>query len=311
MVTKRFLNDFTIFKDGLRKRSGEELSKEMIRKKGAKLLLTAVLMITVFATSAFAVRITATANVNVRKSASTSSAKLTVMTKGTIRSVLKTSSNGKWYRVTVNGKTGYVNKNYVTTEPTMITATANVNVRKSASTSSTKLTLMTKGTTTTALATSTNGKWYKVTVNGKTGYVNKNYVTVGSGSTTTTAADFYENVCAKANSLLGKPYVYGATGPNSFDCSGYTQYIYKYCGKTIPRTSSAQYASCAKVSKANLKPGYLVFFSSTAGGSTVGHVAIYIGNNTIAHAANSSVGVITSNLNSAYYASHYVGAGYY
>ncbi|MDO5548359.1 MAG: SH3 domain-containing C40 family peptidase [Eubacteriales bacterium] len=190
-----------------------------------------------------------------------------------------------------------------------VTATANVNVRQKASTSSKVLTVMKKGTSRTVLATSKNGKWYKVKMNGKTGYVNKNYMTKGSAETS--SASFYTNVCTKANSLLGKRYVWGATGPNSFDCSGYTQYIYKYCGKSIPRTSSAQYASCKKVSKSKLKKGYLVFFSSRAGGSSVGHVAIYIGNNKIAHAANSSVGVITSNLNSAYYSSHYVGAGYY
>lgn len=283
----------------------------MRKRQAVRLWIMGMLIAALCATSAMAVRVTATANVNVRKSATTSSAKLTLMKKGTIRSVSSTSSNGKWYKVTVNGKTGYVNKNYVTTEPTMITATANVNVRKSATTSSSKLTLMTRGTTTTALSTSSNGKWYKVKVNGKTGYVNMSYVAVESGSTAASQSSFYENVCVKANSLLGKPYVYGATGPNSFDCSGFTQYIYKYYGKTIPRTSSAQYASCTRVSKANLKPGYLVFFSSTAGGSSVGHVGIYTGNNTIVHAANSSVGVITSNLNSAYYVSHYVGGGYY
>ncbi|MDO5548358.1 MAG: SH3 domain-containing protein [Eubacteriales bacterium] len=279
----------------------------MLSSKRFKLVVVTMLLVGVFATSAMATRITATANVNVRKKATTSSTKLTVMTKGTIRTVRATSGN--WYKVTVNGKTGYVNKSYATTTPTKITATSNVNVRQKATTSSTKLTVMTKGSVRTALYTSTNGKWYKVKVNGKTGYVHKNYVTTGNVATSTT--NFYSNVCAMAISLLGKSYVYGATGPNSFDCSGYTQYIYKNCGKTIPRTSSSQYASCTKVSKSNLKAGYLVFFSSTAGGSSVGHVAIYIGDNKIAHAANSSSGVITSNLNSTYYASHYVGAGYY
>ena len=190
-----------------------------------------------------------------------------------------------------------------------VTAASNVNVRKKASTSSEVLTVMPKGKSRTVLATSKNGKWYKIKYNGKKGYVNKAYVTKGAASTS--GADFYANVCAKANSLLGKRYVWGATGPNSFDCSGYTQYIYRSCGRSIPRTSSSQYRSCHKVSKSGLKRGYLVFFSSRSGGSSVGHVAIYIGNNKIAHAANSSVGVVTSSLNSSYYSSHYVGAGYY
>jgi uncharacterized protein YraI len=77
-------------------------------------LMTAVLC-AVLATSAFAVRVTATQNINVRAKASTSGKVLTVMKKGVTRTVLKTSSSGKWVRVTVNGKTGYVNKTYLKT----------------------------------------------------------------------------------------------------------------------------------------------------------------------------------------------------
>lgn len=210
---------------------------------------------------------------------------------------------------------------------TKVTAKVNVNLRKSAKTSSKVVAVMKKGSTRTVLATSKNGQWYKVKVNGKTGYVRKTYVkkvssnsssssdslsqNEGSLSESSASSSFRTNVCAMAKSLLGSRYVYGATGPNSFDCSGFCQYIYGKNGKTIPRTSSSQYAACTKVAKSALQPGDLVFFSSTAGGKSVGHVGIYIGNGDMIHAANSSVGVITSSLNSTYYTTHYVGGGHF
>lgn len=84
-------------------------------KKGFRLFLVTAVLCAVMATSAFAVRVTATKNVNVRAKATTSSAVLTVMKKGATRTVLATSSSGKWVRVVVNGKKGYVNKNYLKT----------------------------------------------------------------------------------------------------------------------------------------------------------------------------------------------------
>jgi cell wall-associated NlpC family hydrolase len=78
----------------------------------------------------------------------------------------------------------------------------------------------------------------------------------------------------------GEPYRYGAAGPNSFDCSGLTSYAWKRAGVNIPRTSRAQANFGRAVSKANLRPGDLVFFYSP-----VSHVAMYIGNGRIVHAS--------------------------
>ena len=78
---------------------------------------------------------------------------------------------------------------------------------------------------------------------------------------------------------VGDPYVYGATGPNSFDCSGLTSYAYKESGVSIPRTSKAQSTFGTAVAKSDLKPGDLVFFYSP-----VSHVGMYIGNGQIVHA---------------------------
>ena len=92
---------------------------------------------------------------------------------------------------------------------------------------------------------------------------------------------------------VGDRYVYGATGPNSFDCSGLTTFSYKAAGVSLPRTSKAQSAFGTPVAKANLQPGDLVFFYSP-----VSHVAMYIGNGQIVHALNSSKPVQVMNLDS-------------
>ncbi|MGN1014097.1 MAG: C40 family peptidase [Butyricicoccus sp.] len=206
-----------------------------------------------------------------------------------------------------------------------VTAITNANLYQKASSSSEVVMVMPEGTTRTILKTSSSGNWYKVKVNGVSGYVKKKYVAIvgeeqasdtsdaansnSSGSSTSTT--FRNNVCKMAESLLGKPYVYGATGPNAFDCSGFCQYIYGKCGKTIPRVSADQYAKSTKIAKSSLKKGDLVFFASSAGGTKVSHVGIYVGDGKMIHAANSSVGVITSDLDSTYYSTHYVGAGRY
>ena len=85
-----------------------------------------------------------------------------------------------------------------------------------------------------------------------------------------------------AMSRRGKPYVYGATGPDSFDCSGLTQWAYAQAGISIPRTSSAQSQFGTPVPRSQLQPGDLVFFYSP-----VSHVGIYIGNNMMVHAPSS------------------------
>jgi cell wall-associated NlpC family hydrolase len=77
----------------------------------------------------------------------------------------------------------------------------------------------------------------------------------------------------------GKPYVWGATGPNSYDCSGLTQAAYRAAGVTIGRTTYDQATYGVAVSKANLQPGDLVFFYSG-----LSHVAIYLGDGKIVHA---------------------------
>jgi cell wall-associated NlpC family hydrolase len=81
-------------------------------------------------------------------------------------------------------------------------------------------------------------------------------------------------VISYAHTQLGKPYVYGATGPDSFDCSGLTMRAYRAAGVTIPRLSDAQYWWGARVSAGKEQPGDLVFFRYLPGHSGPGHVGI-------------------------------------
>ena len=105
-----------------------------------------------------------------------------------------------------------------------------------------------------------------------------------------------------AKQFLGYKYVYGGTTTNGFDCSGFTQFVYKHFGITLNRTAAAQYSNGKAVT--DLQAGDLVMF----GKSGINHVGIYIGGNTFIHAANSSRGVTTDTLSSGYYKTNYVGA---
>jgi cell wall-associated NlpC family hydrolase len=81
-----------------------------------------------------------------------------------------------------------------------------------------------------------------------------------------------------ARTRLGLPYVWGATGPTSFDCSGLTQWAYRQAGVPIPRTSREQYAQLPKVPLAEAEPGDLVFYATDVRDpSTIHHVGIYLG----------------------------------
>lgn len=105
--------------------------------------------------------------------------------------------------------------------------------------------------------------------------------------------------------FIGKPYVWGATGPNSFDCSGFTSYVYRKFGYYLPHYTGAQVEMGSAVSKNNLKTGDLVFFNTTGSNS---HVGIYIGNGRFIHASSGKAQVTISNLGDSYYRSRYSAA---
>jgi len=98
---------------------------------------------------------------------------------------------------------------------------------------------------------------------------------------------------AFAMAQVGKAYVYGATGPSAYDCSGLMMRAWAAAGVSIPRTSQAQYSAGTHVSLSQLQPGDLVFYYS---GLT--HVGMYIGGGKIVNAENPSVGIVVASLTS-------------
>ncbi|MGL5755849.1 MAG: C40 family peptidase [Paraclostridium sp.] len=128
-------------------------------------------------------------------------------------------------------------------------------------------------------------------------------ITVGNISPT----DKMDDAVKLIESKVGNEYVWGATGPETFDCSGLVQYVYKNAlGKNIPRTSYEQSKFGQSVDKQNLQVGDLVFFD-TMGKGRVSHVGMYVGNNEFVHAANENDGIKKSKL-TGYYSTHYKGA---
>lgn len=100
-----------------------------------------------------------------------------------------------------------------------------------------------------------------------------------------------EDIAIEAKKHLGKPYKWGANGPNSFDCSGYTKYVFSTVGKSLPRVSRDQAKVGEAIGRKDLRVGDLVFFDTTgAMNNRITHVGIYIGNNEFIHASSSKTG---------------------
>ena len=274
--------------------------------------------------------VSASVGLNVRSGAGTSYSKLGKLEYKEKVTVLSTS-NG-WSKINYNGKTGYVDSSYLkstvpgstndntnneTTATTKyVNTTSGLNVRSGAGTSYSKLGKLEYKEKVTVLSTS-NG-WSKINYNGKTGYVDSSYLqSTVPGSNGNNANNNNNTVSTKANeviayakTLLGKPYVWGAQGPNSFDCSGFTYYVFKNkAGIVLPRTSSAQSKYGTYVSKSNLKAGDLVFFDTNgANDGNVSHVGMYIGNGQMIHASYGQKKIVIANFNDSYYQKAYVNA---
>lgn len=290
---------------------------------GAAIAATSIVSMTNISTVEAASQIaTVTENVNFRTGPSTSYSSITVISKGSSIEVLSTSGN--WVNAKYNGKTGYIYKDYVsnstsTSETTQTTkyvnTTAGLNVRTGPSTSYAKIVTLSYGQSVNVLSTS-NG-WSKINYSGSTGYVSSQYLqskkpssSSSSNSGSTSVSSSASSVIAYAKTLLGKPYVWGAQGPNSFDCSGFTYYVFKNkAGIVLPRTSSAQSKYGTSVSWSNLRAGDLMFFDTNgANNGQVSHVGLYIGNGQMIHASSSQRKIVITSVNTSYYKNAFVNA---
>lgn len=227
-----------------------------------------------------------------------------------------TGTYGDWTACVIDGQSGYVFSQYVTlnnpnapapstpstpstSEPGYITGN-NVRLRSGPSTSAGILGELFYGNVVTI--TGTSGDWTQVIYNGQAGYVYSQYVAKGTYTPPTSSGGTAtgREIADYALQFVGYNYTWGGASPSTgFDCSGLMYYVYKQFGYTLNRVAADQALNGVHVEPSDLQPGDLLCFYS--GGSYIGHVGMYIGNNMFVHAANSATGVITSEL-SGYYA---------
>lgn len=126
--------------------------------------------------------------------------------------------------------------------------------------------------------------------------------TIKDNTTDSAKIKVREEIIEFAQKKIGSPYVWGATGPNSFDCSGFVGYVFKSVAHLdLPRVSSAQATFKPRISSMNMTKGDLVFFETTGKGR-ISHVGIYMGNRQFIHASSGkSKRVMISSLDSSYY----------
>jgi len=248
-----------------------------------------------------------------------------------------TGKNGSWYKVSYNLTDGYMHESYLllysrkNVELGYGQVNANkVNVRSGPGTSYSAIAQGNTGDKTYIIGF--NNQWYKVIHGSKIGYIRSDYVhlteipyenkdsqkkplffvdgqstgVTPSASALNGTSSTASKIVATAKKYIGVPYVWGGTTPSGFDCSGFTQYVFRQHGVTLPRTTTEQYKIGSYVSKSNLKVGDLVFLQNTYR-QGISHVGIYVGDGKMIH-ASSSKGIVISDLSSSYYVKHYYGA---
>lgn len=276
--------------------------------------------------------------------------------------VVALDTTSKWVYISVNGKTGWVQKELLMTEnqkqegqqepskenqnqevkylnKTAYVTSDGINFRQEPNTDSKILKTFLQNAKITILLE--EGNWYKIKHNDQEGYILKMYVSEKKVEVTSRSSATRQNntqvqettqannnekeetttdpvttqVSSKASEIvklakkyLGSRYVYGGSSPSGFDCSGFTMYLYKQFGVSLPHSATAQSNRGTRVSKANLQPGDIVFFKDYRTNVGIGHCGIYIGNNQFIHASTEKTGVITSSLTSSSYQKRYVTA---
>ena len=282
--------------------------------------------------------------VRMRSGAGTGYDILKTLDKGAV--IELTAQEGDWYRISFDGKRGYVAAQYVTRYDTASglngagRVTADVlNIRTAAKSGSTSLGTVSQGTVI-AVTGIEPGGWFAVTYNGISGYVASQYVLICPTSALTGTADKpAENTTAEetpaetpaeapaetpaapaasasgssivsiAQQYLGVPYVYGGSSASGFDCSGFTMYVFAQVGIKLPHGATSQLSYGTEVSRSDLQPGDLVFFQDY--GYTASHVGIYIGGDQFIHASSSYYNghcVVITSLSETYYNNHYLTA---
>ncbi len=116
-----------------------------------------------------------------------------------------------------------------------------------------------------------------------------------------------ERIADSALAQLGRPYLYGGSTPQGFDCSGLVSFAYRAAGISVPRTTTDQYRAAREVKMGSIAPGDLLFFRIDS--REVSHVGIYAGNGRFVHAPQTGRAVEMRALDDPYYRSRLVGSG--
>lgn len=250
-------------------------------------------------------------NLNIRQEASTDSEVVGILTNHNACELLEDA--GDWYKVTSGKVTGYVNKQYLVTgdeaesiaeQEIKTVATVNtetLNVRAEKSTDAAVLSQV--GNSEAFTVNSVADGWVEISVDDSVGYISQDYVTLAQALPTAKTieqvkygdgvSDVRASVVSYALQFVGNRYVWGGTSlENGIDCSGFTMRILGKYGVSLPHSSKAQPSCGTKISASDAKPGDLFFYGS---GSSISHVAIYIGNGQIVHASNKRDGIKVSN----------------
>lgn len=295
--------------------------RKLLRVSLLTIALSALCAVAAFATDLGVGTVTADA-LRLRSEASTTSSILATASEGDLVVILEDTGDG-WYKVDFKSVEGYMSADYLTVE-TQVEANlgyglvqsegSTLNVRSGPNTDYGIVTILCDFTVV-HLDGMDNG-WFKISYGDKTGYVLSDYMitcldssgTRGDGPLATAYVSLGQQVVDYAAQFLGKPYVWGGNGPNSFDCSGFTKYVYAHFGVELNRTASAQLYNGTKVSWSNLQPGDLIFFNNGKVSTAASHVGIYVGNGQFIHASTNTYSVQYSNLYSTHYTNTYIAA---
>lgn len=248
---------------------------------------------------------------NVRETPSADSSMVGKMPKNAAGEILETLDG--WYKIQSGDVTGYVSADYLITgeeaaaraeevKQTIATVkTPTLNVREEPNTECSILALMPQGEELNVLEDLSG--WVKVDLDNTNGFISKDYVDISvqlpKAMTMTEVrygngvSDVRVDLISYATQFVGNPYVWGATSlTNGADCSGFTLSIFAKYGVYLPHSSKAQANCGTRISASEAKPGDLFFYGS---GSSISHVAIYIGNGQIVHASSKKTGIKISN----------------
>lgn len=261
------------------------------------------------ATSCFAAEGTViTDALNIRSAPSTDSTVVSSAYKGEILDI--SSAEGAFYRINFNGSTAYASADYVAVNVKSVgTVTADLlNVRSQPSSDSDVVGQLARGDE--VRLTGVSGNWYEILLYGQLRFVHSDYVSVrDAGALASRDGTGFSRVGSRiveySKNYIGTPYVSGGSSPSGFDCSGFTSYVFKQFGVSLPRTSASQAAIGTPVSRVELMPGDLVFFNTYGG---ISHVGIYVGDDNFIHSTVPGDIVRISSLNTSYYSSRYVTA---